>query len=1116
MREKRELIKINPTYIINDSCKNRYFYEYMEMTLEYFSNNTEAKLDHWPDLEIGLNYKIPKTNAFYNEAQKWFEKHHKVKILVDKHSNARRFLASFVVVAGYPPHLGFRRIVGQILKQSNWDNLYENLESELNSYIDQNYNNLNQIEKQLVKEKSEGYESLFSLLQVLVEYKHFKLSGDSDELAIDKCINKYQSQNYDIIKKIISSYSHVLSKCSNTIRNSKNLYFNYKLVFNGLEKELILISNINSTSYVNIFSKITSLSNLMLTHYMKELEILNIGIEIDNYLIKSKRNKIVKFSVLELNENLKKIEFFLKGVDEKGYVNQIPIYEINRNKDYLVFDEETGIEIDSSENEYLLGKNLDIIPLNLLIFEELQELEKIGKAQSKILKNGMPTFCIIGKDSITIGDNLIQFIPIPVSFSFERQNKQELLFGNRKYFKRDIIITFYNSSNMDLEVSLYANNNCFIKKISIQNNMITLRSLEPNKYYLEIESNGKKRRREFFILPIENIQLLDREIEFQLMKNWVLQLSTQDLLNLKFKEKNCYSIQSFSLGVKKANLSLFSDNNIILNIDLIVEYKDYISVNISGKSIKNNQIINAEDITLDSNITFSKSINNSEFFLISVSSEGGTLYYTETKTFFIDCEIYRRFSLFEIMLGIRKNFINKTTIIISDGKNERFKFFIERQTLPLFCDNYNRVYSEPNGVFDGYIVFDLLRLNKPPLIIESVDYQIKMKSFYKIYGFKKYENCKTYRLINCSDNMRNIKEYSIPIISESVNELKNISYDKFKSFLIDFYKTLKLNQLFNNTQRDIFIEILKNKDTGLKLIESFQKMDSYSNQFDFDLYLVLPMVFPVFAVWLEFARDPSNVESHYINDPKVSNALFDTFFLYNHPVFSWILVTQKDIFSLLDNEMLNVEDFNLFLIFCASVKTDDTMNTLSWLLMFFVKEYCKTTGKNLNCDKFDSIIKTIDYNPYTKWNKLNQSLLIAGCKNEIRWKKFYSEQVCSGKFFFEVTRSQLNTFVKMTEDDKLWKSYRYFLKNDSAYKKTFNQIFKTSSLYKERSNLSLWCIFISHYLVFKQLDTNNPLEKIIKLDNESLAILCKWLKLNSFNMFKNWYDYWMVINWEKK
>lgn len=1109
----------------------------MNLVLEYFKNDRNANFGSWPDLAIGLVRTINKTNSFYSAANTWFEKNHQTKVLRSEISHHRRFLATFIFVAGYPPHLGFKRIVKGTIKKSNWEDIIENPKRELQEYLLEYRHNFSPIEKTLTKENTEGYDSIVELLHILARLKTYLVENEKKE----ELIRKFAKDNhypYNKIKLVFDSYKDILEISGKKERSSSNLIFDYFIDYSHNPPFLVLVSNIKTTKGVTLSKRISPVSQPKLAFTTKSVGSKNLSLSIETdqsgSKIKSKFISKVMFPILHLDYTLIDFKVFLSGLQENGKSIQQEIYSLKRNFDFIIFNKETGREIQLIGKALKKGITYFIIPLSVQVFQSLNVLAETNKAILTSIQGNMPIFEITEEKPFTIGEEVFYFTEKPVSIVMEEQTIMESFFGKYSYFSRNIKC-YINTKAVIKKIYIAEKYDEFEKEkevCTVKNDAFYIKNLPANSYNIIVHSKDYKRKIPFKILPIKEFKLNYETIECELLHNHYLKTKAIKSNKIYQNNKNVYKLHLEKNKTNKDIIWFLREKKKLVIADFEYIHSDALELYINNRKVNNNSKQNIRSVSLDSYISFHINSGKKTKYIIAIEYSGFGYSFPMVEKFSIDTEYQDRFSLASSIQYVRSHTIQKVEYTIINNEESVFSFSFFENELPLFSDGGNRIYSEPDGLFNGFIVFDLLQLWKKPLIMQSLPLKLPTSGLYQIYGFILNNSSsfvsnitdpkKKAKVLKYDELVKETCSYSKPVIISKCNEhILADESDTLKRFLFEIYDNINSNKyICENENTDFFndfISIISNKNSARRLSAIFEILDEFPRKYDFIVYSFLPVLFPLIATWWELARDFDNRDMHFSALEHDKELLLDDYFLMEHNRFSWDFIRKKHIHILSKNNLLpllNRDEMNIFSKLCAAYEDGKYLKQMSWVLMFWFYEYCKIHDLKKELNEFESIIHLIPNNPYTIWVSSENNLLpVAGNTNEAILDDF--EHFVFNNTIPLISKHSITEIIDMTRNGSLWSRFQKYLREKPSYKQPYNQLYKTNNNFGIPEK-SLWCSFISLYIVHQQLDINSELISIIHLNNDCLSLLLKWLKNSAFTIYSKWYHYWMVIHWEGK
>ena len=450
-----------------------------------------------------------------------------------------------------------------------------NLDKNINSINNRNYNNNNDIEKLVQKNKSEYLKKMSNNLVFLNENDNIVFNN-----KIGNNNNKYKKQsnfihrmaNYGEVnknkKRPVSSI--VQRKIEN---NNSNRFKRFEPSFNNQLKKINNISKFNDSldeiNNINNFysnkSKVITESNNMNNIRLNKLNNLNNNIDLMNYRNKVKKNK------LEIINN------FNNYIEHKNKIkNDFRKIDVNYNKS------EKMRNINKNNNQRVITPSPDIF--------DKRKREENGKITNKYKLKKLNGKIGSTKANITDFNESLSYIPniLDNNNNVNRINKIEVQIHPKK--KGKVIIEKYEYQPIKKRIS---NNNKNINLNNINNNMNNYH------YLLDEYNNNNIKIFEKYNINNNNNLLLNNKF-----------LNNSDIIEIKNKKQinyldyNNYQYQN---EIKYDNINNFINkniygqqnkiNNFILKQDLNKYNRNYIDNNILNNDISygvgNNENINS-------------------------------------------------------------------------------------------------------------------------------------------------------------------------------------------------------------------------------------------------------------------------------------------------------------------------------------------------------------------------------------------------------------------------------------------------------------------------------------------------------------------------------------------
>jgi hypothetical protein len=1097
-------------------------YSYLEDVLDYYKKSENASLAEWPTNDIGWE-PFQKHQTFYRYVGQWFSER---KIGIIRHNNSNRYLSTFILAAEFPPTLGYQRLVEELVHRHGWLALYRAPEENIEEYvttIDQD--NYTLAQKQSLVKDSEGYLAFCNLIKILASIRFYLDSYENLE-NICATVSTKQDWDLDLVLRIAHAYKNLLIPPHTRTDSAPSPQFSYQIVQNENGCTLFVKHNLNKRVSLPKPSgiELPRFSSGALTIFSDNQ---NLKIAQENQMVKLEEqegyiNVECSFSqnVLPVrirDQGLKNIQFIISIKDNNALPQQLCLGKIHRQEDFLAFDRD-GKEILTNTRLFRRGQVLRLVPLTKELWEALTNSQHFKQLEQTGL---LPIFQTEATQAqVSIGKISLDFCSIPFSIKLREQTSWETAFNPFRTFKQyfyspmmqfqlegefsgvpDPLVKLYrlhrNPEGKEIETLIKT---CFKEGRIIPEPSIP----SPGQYRLTVQFQDDRPSSVCFnLLPIKTIKLIeDKHIQIKFYSS-IVDFKLQGKHPCQYTNKddtvdiiqNDYGIQEIHAEYRYKFAEMKLSSNIKFRYEVVQEVVGHFSRIITPPIQETFSIEN--DLIPNSFLEFKKTSHREAAKPYRVSAymecERHNRLFPEEKIMYTDG--FRPYSLATIASYVKKHQFTRLLLIVDYEGIELYRVIFTDQRNPI--SDLQREWEQ--GAFSKLKILPLTTLEP----------------------------------FDCTD-LENIPPDSLVygMIEKQSGEFENSTYGKYiqanstkQEDSVRFF--LSACNSSRTAENNLLYDILQSPSESYQLMHWLGKSQNWRFAYDNKVYAKMLDRYPVIVAWVELARNPQNRDEAFaLITPQAKFYRASGIYFYpqvvelaDHPRFSLELLTLEDIFTL---ERLNLlptdtKSFMKLFSFCTLPFVSGSKPVLSWLTLFWLRDYCR---RNNLLNQFTQCFS------YAK--QMNQPLVTSLAGDFISYIPTYAADRNTQQNFSEMITSEqihyfnpplkhipgLQPFLKKLQTENFSSELAGIIGIPPLiYAEPYLKGFKTSSKWK-------CVIFLSLTAVCKQLNRQPFLEKLQELwcfDHKTYIYLLKWINNheNTARIYTSYYQYWMTRFWEE-
>jgi hypothetical protein len=1090
--------------------------------LKYYSETSNVSLGKWPTTEISWE-DFDKKQKFYDFVTLWFATKN---ITIIHCNNTSRYLSSFILAAGFPPTMGFQRVVNDLVHAYSWFSLHRSAEPLLESFVDSaDISSYTIAEQQLLKKGTQGYFALLDLMNILSSIRY--LLGTCNGIE-DTCTKVAGDAGWDIdlVQNIAHTYRETLIPEHEPGEKIPTPQFSYQLLKDRESWKLIINHNLHKPTRIQAPGslELSRFSNATLT-CLAGLQTINLGssnsIQVENTLEHCKLESTfttTSFDIPKLSKDLKEVQLLLTVSDLDAHYATIHIGGIHRNEDFLAFDLE-GKEITANTLLFKRGQSLMLVPLTTKMMNALGESPYFSQLE---YAGNIPIFGTEGtQPEIEIDGRILTFCTVPFSINLREQTAWEKTFkGSRNcffYFYSPVLhITlegdFSNIPEPTILLEKIFKIDTEIRKLAIKTKfedgrIIPLPGIpSPGLYEITIQfGTDKPKNLRFSLLPIKKISLLNEKSiliklystsdYFTLAENSGCEvLLKEDLVTLTFQEYGEHLI--------KAKFSYIGEQGKMgTTVQFIFEAKQEIVGQFSQKlkGTNNNLLSLTKDFIPSSYLEFRKSNLREESLRYSISmyreGELNSGIFPRLQSLTVDGK--ERFALASLVNQSTLAGYSRLLLLVHCDREELF-----RATFSDCLTNILDLEKEwENGRYSQLKALPLLSL-KPELITNLEDLS---------------DNSIVYGMIESSEGKPQLATHGQFFPGAIAGESDNVP-----RFLYSFTS-------FGSTRenQNLLLSILSSPEESYTLFEWFSKANKQENPYEIAPFTYLLDSYPIIAAWAELARNPENSNESFAlitQKAKIRNS-YNLFclprgaFLANHPRFSSELITVKDIETLESMGLMPTGKGPFFKnlgYFCMLPFVAGSKPILSWLTLFYFHSYAIKNNRQKDFSDFKTKNLEMSENSVLKVSNQYSDALPSYRRDVYREQDLRKIIIAEQEHYLfpPINRIEgLCKFLDALETLEFSMNLRKILERQPLLYAEPNILgFEKSTKWK--------CIlFLSLYVVSLQIDNqcfSQKLKSLWTFSHEQYVYLIKWVNENNetARIYNAYYEYWMRLFWE--
>ena len=1102
-------------------------YNYLDDVLNYYKTANDASFGEWPDNEIGWR-SYERKQRFYRYVSEWFAER---DVNIINHNNSNRYLSTFIVAAEFPPTLGYKGLIEQIVGRYGWRSLYREPKEFLDLYIDSIIiTDYTVAQQQSLITESDGYWAFLELLTILSSIRYLLGTSDNLEEICVRVASEYE-RDIELVQRVALAYEEVLIPPQKGLHIDPVPQFSFELIRQDIWK-LVISHNLNVRTQIQLPSSVelSRLSIATLTGIAGEEILLSVSSQpveleaIDYQTTLDCGYKLNYFPVIKRNVGLKDVRFFLTIPNKSADLSSITIGEIHRQDDFLVFDTQ-GNEIVSKSRMYKRGQSLLIVPLNTQVGKSLDQspyFEQLRYPES------LPIFELKGiHEEVDIDGKTLFFSAVPFQIHLRSQTPWEKLFSRSErlpsyFFSPMMNITLEGDFTgipapqvqlSKIEKRRGERTSQIIETIYVNNQIRPLTNFpSPGTYSLIVKFAGEKQKSlRFRLIPIRRIQLLDEKHirlklyaeadSFKLIGEQPCSVvigSKKDVVDLKFQQYGIHeivAIYTYKIGNQRIKMPL----------RFLFQAQQEVVGHFSRELVGNNTAFLSitEDLIPNSYLEFRKNSlrDTNQQYTISAYMEGEVQQglYPRQQRFNVDGN--EKLILTSLIQNVREYAYSRLTIIVDCSGVELF-----RATFTDSLVNIINLYDEwQKGCYSELLAIPIYSL-EPSTVTDILSIP---------------DNSIVYGMVDDTDGKTRYATHGT--INLSIMPKGRTLVEKFLDFFIA--------EISLENPNDVLMSILTSPKDACEFIKWYTKASKLDYPYDLPPIVYLMDKYPIIAVWAELARDPKNRDGLFthITDEAKFFAATDKYYIPNganlasHPRYSPELMTVNDVKVLEDLHLLPSHDEGAQTLlklgmFCTFPFVVGSKPILSWLTLFWFHSYCV---KNHLVETFTQIEGHIIYdnplsvlNVSSEFTKEMPSYSVDKSREQDIKKIFESEQVYYLQPMVNSIPGLLNFFSQLDSYSFSAGLAHIIGEKPLMYAEPDIKGFQNSTKWK-------FILFLSLTVVCTQLDQKIYLERLKELWNftsEQYTYLIKWVNHNkeTSKIYDAYYEYWMMLFWREK
>lgn len=938
-------------------------YEYLEEVLTYYKTEEHASFGEWPDVEIGW-MPFSKSMKFYAIVSHWFAES---DIHIIRWHDTNRYLSTFIVAAEFPPSLGYKKLITELVARSGWLSLYRSPQDFIDTYIDSAIlANYTVAERQSLSKDSEGYFAFIELVTILASIRYLLGTTESLEEICVKVATEYE-RDIELVQRIAHAYRDTLTPPVNDARTVACPQFSFQLRREDTIWKFVIKHNLNKKTRIQIPSSVQlgqfSIGTLSC---IAGQEMVHLATSSDSVQLEATgghadldcRMLGEHFPISKRDEDLKNIQFLLTVTDRKSNLHSLNIGGIHRQDNFLVFDMQ-GNEIITKSRLFSRGQSLLVVPLNLQVGQAL--------AQSPVFERlkypeTIPIFVLQGNpEEVNIDGTMLHFCEVPFSIDLRTQTAWEQTFSTQSTYPNYFFSPLMQIS-LDGDFAGSADPHILLSKMVTRGGVREYDTIKtkyehtcikpipklpsPGTYKLIVKFGNDFQRVQYFrLLPIRSVRLVSEkhiqiklyaQVEsFQLLGNLQCVVSyDEDLVDLRFAQYGNHQID--------ANYRYKMNNRPVTTLlkfffQAQQEVVGHFSRELSG--VENDELSIQKDLIPSSCFEFRR--NNlrdpSQRYSISFYMEGEPQQGLFPKYERHNVDGNERVPLIHLVTSIKRNGYSRLLLLVHCGDKELFR--------ATFTDRLSNIINLEDEWKKGYY-HELLIL--------------------PVYSLDKYsvtdlsavpDNCVVYGMIHDENGEPQYATHGlyIPPMRDGIDAFQKLIY-AFSS---------------NASKDEVWIllrAVLTSPELACTCIAWFTKASRWDYPYDIFPYTYLLDSYPIIVAWADLARDPENRNNEFVLISQEAQFLHkigaylipNGVNLASHPRYCPELITLNDIRTLEDLDLLPSNDKSapaLFAlgIFCAMPFVSGSKPVLSWLTLFWFRSYCERNSLQEAYNQFPMI-----------------------------------------------------------------------------------------------------------------------------------------------------------------